>query len=226
MVENVTAVTRGVNTRLKISLKYAGQRRFWRSRPPRATPSRTARAGGVMYGHTRCGVQLRSGAMAQLVAHLTGSEGVRGSSPLSSTVTKHRPTWQACRGRAVFSSHLTLGIAATNSSRCRRSREGSDPGRELFLPDRGVRRIVLAANPGDVAVRSYKPPPHSACSTTPGSRHSRCESWPRRSELKWATLYGRFPAKRTLLTALAEAMLDGCRDATRGVAQRVNEYEP
>ena len=38
-----------------------------------------------MYGHTRCGVHLRLGAMAQLVAHLTGSEGVRGSSPLSST---------------------------------------------------------------------------------------------------------------------------------------------
>ncbi|MBB5858320.1 TetR/AcrR family transcriptional regulator [Amycolatopsis umgeniensis] len=33
------------------------------------------------------------------------------------------------------------------------------------------------------------------------------------------TLYGYFPTKRDLLTAMAEAMLNGCRDAAEGAAQ-------
>ncbi|MTD56511.1 TetR family transcriptional regulator [Amycolatopsis sp. RM579] len=33
------------------------------------------------------------------------------------------------------------------------------------------------------------------------------------------TLYGYFPTKRALLTAMAEAMLNGCRDAAEGVPQ-------
>ncbi|MCP2165749.1 TetR/AcrR family transcriptional regulator [Goodfellowiella coeruleoviolacea] len=33
------------------------------------------------------------------------------------------------------------------------------------------------------------------------------------------TLYGYFPTKRALLTAMAEAMLEGCRDAAEGVTQ-------
>ena len=59
--------------------------------------------------------------MAQLVAHLTGSEGVRGSSPLSSTTT----TTSDKRARVILAPFLPLGgmlSLVAHGSECQQAR--------------------------------------------------------------------------------------------------------